>query len=80
MKFKIISFDEIKAYFYKTPLYLAIEKENIEIIKLLLNKENVDVNLNKTESSKFGNKKIIKSNVIYHSLIFLKNTNAQFAC
>lgn len=30
---------------YKTALYLAIEKGNIEIIKLLLNCENIDVNI-----------------------------------
>ena len=45
MKFEIISFDEIIIYFYKTALYLAIEKENIEIIKLLLTRDNIDVNI-----------------------------------
>ena len=32
-------------YFNKTPFYLAVEKENIEIIKLLLTKDNYDVNI-----------------------------------
>lgn len=29
----------------KTPLYLAVENENIEIIKLLLSNEEIDVNI-----------------------------------
>ena len=44
--FKII-FSSMKFYYniiYKTALYLAIEKENIEIIKLLLSKNNLDIN------------------------------------
>ena len=32
-------------YFYKTPLYVAVEVENVEIVKLLLEKENIDINL-----------------------------------
>ena len=31
--------------FDKTALYLAIEKENIEIVKLLLSNEKIDVNI-----------------------------------
>lgn len=31
--------------FYKTPLCLAIELENVEFIKLLLANKNIDVNL-----------------------------------
>ena len=31
-------------YFNETPIYLAIEKENIDIVKLLLSNENIDVN------------------------------------
>ena len=53
MKFKIISFNRIQnhniryniIYFYKTPLYLAVENENIEIIKLLLSNDKLDTNL-----------------------------------
>ena len=30
---------------YKTALYLAIEKGNIEIVKLILMREDVDVNI-----------------------------------
>ena len=33
-------------FFYKTALYLAVEKENLEIIKLLLTKDDIDVNIN----------------------------------
>ena len=32
-------------FFYKTALYSAVEKENIEIIKLLLNNDKIDVNI-----------------------------------
>ena len=38
MKFSFFSF-------YKTPLHIAIEKENIDIIKLLLSNEKLNVNL-----------------------------------
>ena len=31
--------------FYKTPFYCAVEKENIEIIKLLLTNDKLDINL-----------------------------------
>ena len=53
MKFKIEYFDEIWGYlfqwnsiknFFKTPLYKAVENENIEIIKLLLSANNIDIN------------------------------------
>ena len=46
MKFKIILFNEILIIlFYKTALYLAVEKENVEIIKLLLTNDKLDINL-----------------------------------
>lgn len=32
--------------FNKTPLIMAIEKENIKIIELILNHPNIDVNIN----------------------------------
>ena len=32
-------------YFYKTALYLAVEKGSIEIVKLLLTQEKHDINL-----------------------------------
>ena len=38
MKFNIIDFN-------KTALYLAVEKENIEIVKLLLTNDKLDINL-----------------------------------
>lgn len=36
---------QYKNYFYKTPLCVAIEKQNIDIIQLLLNNDSIDVNL-----------------------------------
>ena len=47
MKFKIKYFNEIlkKKKNYKIPLYFAVEKENIEIIKLLLSNDKIDVNI-----------------------------------
>ena len=43
--FKGNFFNEIIFWLYKTALFTAIEKENIEIIKLLLNNGKIDVNL-----------------------------------
>ena len=37
--------NEIMQKFYKTALYLAIENDDIEIVKLLLNNDKTDVNL-----------------------------------
>lgn len=34
-----------KIIFYETTLYLAVENENIEIVKLLLSNDNIDVNV-----------------------------------
>lgn len=45
MKSKIISFNEILIKFYWAALHIAVEKENIEIIKLLLVQPNVDMNI-----------------------------------
>ena len=45
IKFRIISFNEIIIQFYKTALYMAVEKENIEIVNLLLNNNKIDVNI-----------------------------------
>ena len=46
MEFKIIPFNEIQNnIIYKTALYLAVEKENIEIVKLLLTNDKLDINL-----------------------------------
>ena len=38
--------------FYQTPLYIAIETENIEIVKLLLSNRNIKVNLISYNSSR----------------------------
>ena len=40
-----MSFNEIIIRIYKTALYLAIEKENIEIVKLLLIHDKINVNI-----------------------------------
>ena len=45
MKFKIIYFNEILSLFYKTALFTAVEKGNVEIIKLLLANDKIDVNI-----------------------------------
>ena len=45
MKSTVISFNEILIKLYKTALYLAVEKENVEIIKLLLSNNKIDVNI-----------------------------------
>ena len=44
IQFKIIYFNKITIQFYKTVLYTAVEKENIEIIKLLLANDKINVN------------------------------------
>ena len=54
MEFKTISFNYIQNYIfqrnfniirlYKTALYLAVQKQNIEIIKLLLANNNLNIN------------------------------------
>ena len=55
IKFKIISFNEIQNHiisynsniigFYKTVLYMAIEKNSIEIVKILLMNDQLDINV-----------------------------------
>lgn len=44
MKLKIKYFNDIYIRFHKTALYLAVEKENVEIIKLLLSNNELDIN------------------------------------
>ena len=45
MKFIINYFNQINLHIYKTAFYLAVEKENIEIIKLLLTNYKIDINI-----------------------------------
>ena len=45
MIFKSNIWIELIFYIYKTALYLAVEKENIEIIKLLLSNDKLDINI-----------------------------------
>ena len=49
MKFKIISFNKNEQ---KAVLHLAAEKGNLEIIKLLLKKEDIDVNIEDSHGKK----------------------------
>lgn len=44
MKFVICFFNEILYIFYKTALYQAIDNENMEIIKLLLSCDKLNIN------------------------------------
>lgn len=45
MKFKITYLNEIIPIFNKTALFAAVEKENFEIVKLLLTENKIDVNI-----------------------------------
>ena len=44
MEFKSLHLNEIIIMFNRSPFYLAVERENIEIIKLLLTNDKLDVN------------------------------------
>ena len=37
--------NNIHLYIYKTAIFLAVERENIEIVKLLLTNDKLDVNI-----------------------------------
>ena len=56
---------------------MAVEKENLEIVKVLLTNDKIDINILKSES--FGkqfiksDKKIIKSNMLYYAILNNKN-------
>ena len=65
-------------FFYKTALYCAIQKVNLNIIKLLLNIDNVDVNLEniRTEKKLDGHHPWIKSN---ENDVVTKRTPLHFA-
>ena len=43
--FTIICFNIVMIKFYKTALYLAVEIGNAEIVKLLLTKDKLDINI-----------------------------------
>ena len=45
MEFKIKTLNEIISRINKTALYHAVEKENIEIVQLLLSNNEIDVNI-----------------------------------
>ena len=42
---------------YRTALHVAVEKENLEIVKLLLSNKNIDIN----------QRSILKNTFLYHS-------------
>ena len=56
---------------------MAVEKENLEIVKVLLTNDKIDINILKSESfgKKFikSDKKIIKSNMLYYAILNNKN-------
>lgn len=52
MKFKIISFYRILKYFYKTCLHFAVEKGYLEIIKLLLKSNGININVKDDQGKK----------------------------
>ena len=71
MAFTIISFNEILIRFYKTALYLAIEKDNIEIVKLLLTNNKLNINQRNILNIFFFIKfKILFFNVILNHIFF----------
>ena len=46
MKFQKKIINEIFMFhFNKTPLYIAVEKENIDILKLLISRPEIDLNI-----------------------------------
>lgn len=45
IKNQIIQWDSKDYIFYKTALFLAVEKENIDIVKVLLMNDKIDVNI-----------------------------------
>lgn len=45
IQFDFFFFNKILSDIYKAPLHLAIEKNNVDIVQLLLSCENIDVNL-----------------------------------
>lgn len=45
MKFNVKFFHKILIYFYITPLYLAVDKENVDIVKQLIKHKKIDVNI-----------------------------------
>ena len=53
---------------YKTALYLAVEKENIEIIKLLLNNDELDINLLNILNIFYIKFKILYFNIIHNHI------------
>ena len=52
MKFKIISLNNILILIYKAVLHLAVEKENKEIIRLLLKRNDIDTNIEDSQGRK----------------------------
>lgn len=45
MELWLIFFMKLKVFFYRTPLSMAVQNKNVEIVKLLLSSPEIDVNL-----------------------------------
>lgn len=63
-------------YKEKTPLFIAVEKSNIEIVKLLLNNDDVDINMkyvSKIESCNIEDEKTILHIVVENENIDILN-------
>ena len=52
MKFKKYHLIKFKITFYKTPLHLAVERQNIEIVRLLLKNKNININIKDEQGRK----------------------------
>ena len=78
MKFYLILLNEVLFnIIYKTPLCMAIEKGEIEIIKLLLEKDNIDVNVLCVFTIDLISYSFISNSLIQFEIIFLP---IQFYC
>ena len=62
---------ELCKAFYKTPLYWAVEKSNIDIIKLLLAKDNLNINILNIHANVF----FTKFKIEFFNRIFQSNFN-----
>ena len=69
MSFNIKLFNEIMARFDKTALYLAVEKENVEIVKLLMTNEKIDPNIICILQSNYIKFNIKSFNLIQYQII-----------
>lgn len=77
IEFKIMYLNEILIIFYKTALFAAVKNKNIDIIKLLLTNDQIDVNLiNKILQSHFHS--VLMTNSIKFNNFFSFSFNNKF--